>query len=345
MFDFFHRAPARALFPRVLCAAALSAFVAGAAMAQHRGAAAASRVSSRHDVESGLDSPHAFGADGDGLPAAKAPSLFCRPARKTPREQLGWAESLERAGELGKASKAYDTLVHSWPHAPEALDAQLGVARLADARGKSVCAFDEYRYLLVYFADRIPAAAVLDRMIHIADARLDCGKSDSALKMYAQIAAHAPQWPQSRRALLAAARICEGKKEYADAIRHCNILLARSPGSVEAAAAAHLSGRCGYRIARKQHRDDALCAKALSALSFAMREFPDEADAAATAELLRDLTARRVALQFEAAAFYDRIRRNPSAAVVSYREFARRFPGTPEAARALARAEELEAGQ
>ena len=336
-----HRAP----FCRAAALAAVAlALSAASATAQTHGAAAASRVASRHDRENAFANPGFDFTHGDDLPEAKKKTLFRRPSRPTSREQMDLAEAYEKAGKRKKALKAYDALVRGWHHAPETLEAQLGAARMAEALGKRDRAFDEFRYLLVFFGDRLPAEAVLARMIHLADEQRGRGKKDSALRMYTRVAGHAPQWPESRRALLAAARICEEQKEYSEAIRLCNLLLARSPESAEAAAAAHLSGRCGYRVAVKQDRDDSLCVKALSALSFALREFPGEAAAEQTAALLEDLSARRAGIQFQTAAFYDRVRHNPAAAAISYREFARRFPGTPQAVAALARAAELDPG-
>ena len=193
----------------------------------------------------------------------------------------------------------------------------------------------------MFFGDRLPSEAVLDRMLGLAEKSEDLGKTGDALTMYKRIADHAPGWPKTRRALLSAARICEADQEYSEAIRLCNRLLARAPGSREASAAAHLSGRCGYRLAAKHDRDDSLCLKAIASLSRAGEEYPGEKGADETARMLEELSARRVGDQFEVAAFYDKVRRNPAAAIVSYREFARRFPGTPEALRALERADEL----
>lgn len=279
----------------------------------------------------------------DDLPERKEKSIWHRPKFDTSAEQFKLASGLEHDGRRKAAAKAFDALVHRWPESPEAMESQLGVARLYESLGKRMRAFEEYRYLLVFFGDRLPAAAVLERMLKIADTAKDLGDEGDALTMYGRIADHAPAWPKTRRALLEAARLCEADKEYSDAIRFCNRLMARAPDSAEAAVAAHLSGRCGYRLAQKHDRDDSLCTKAIASLSRATAEYPEEPSAGETAKMLETLLARRVGDQFKVAEFYDKVRKNPSAAVVAYREFARRFPGTAEAATALARASELEA--
>lgn len=325
----------------VLAAAVLA--MAATASAQY-GSAPGTRAAARHmGYESSMSNPDVFDASrDDDLPRRKEKSFWHRPARDTSAEQFELANRLEREGRRKAATKAFDALVHRWPEAKETLESQLGVARLFEARGRRMRAFEEYRYLLVFFGDRLPAGAVLDRMVGLADAAADDGDESDALKMYAMIAKDAPEWPKSRHALLAAARLCEKDKEYSEAIRHCNKLLARAPDSAEAAIAAHLSGRCGYKLAQKHRRDDSLCTKAMASLSRASQEYPGEDRAEETAKMFETLSLRRAADQFETAAFYDRIRHNPSAAVISYREFARRFPDTPEAERALARASELE---
>ncbi len=327
----------------LVCVAAIALAVAVPAFAQY-GSSPGARAAARHiGYDNNMPNPDVFNAShGDDLPRRKEKSFWHRPQCDTSADQFALANRLEHEGRRKDATKAFDALVHRWPEAAETMESQLGVARLFEARGKRMRAFEEYRYLLVFFGDRLPAGIVFDRMVNLADAAADDGDESDALKMYTIIAKDAPEWTKTRHALLSAARLCEADKDYSEAIRHCNKLLARAPGSAEAAIAAHLSGRCGYRLAQKHRRDDSLCTKAIASLSRACQEYPGEDRANETAQMLETLSLRRVGDQFETAAFYDRIRHNPSAAIISYREFARRFPGTPEAKQALARADELE---
>ncbi len=60
--------------------------------------------------------------------------------------------ALEKAGRLRGARKAFDALVHEWGDAPEAAEAQLGVAALHETAGNLEAAFREYQYFIEHYA-------------------------------------------------------------------------------------------------------------------------------------------------------------------------------------------------
>ena len=78
----------------------------------------------------------------------KRPSLFHRPRKHTPVEQLEYARQLKDKADYHAAGRQYTALVHTWHHTREAVQAQLEFARLLEDRRKYETAFEEYQYLV-----------------------------------------------------------------------------------------------------------------------------------------------------------------------------------------------------
>ena len=75
----------------------------------------------------------------------------------------------------------------------------------------------------------------------------------------------------------------------------------------------------------------------------AYREKPTHEMGAVTSKRIAELSANLTAMNFEKAEFYDRIRRNPQAAILAYNEFLSNFPTASEAPKAEARVKEIKA--
>ena len=76
-------------------------------------------------------------------------------------------------------------------------------------------------------------------------------------------------------------------------------------------------------------------------LRLAIRTDPQNPEAAEARARADELSARQTRMAFERAEFYDRVRRDPEAAVLAYGDFLKQFPNAPESARARERMEAL----
>lgn len=276
-------------------------------------------------------------------PERKEPSFWHRPNAASATLQLLRARRIEAAGSKRSATRAYDALVHTWHDAPEAPEAQQGVARLLEARGKYDDAFDAYQYLLCYFADSVPADQMLARQFAIANHYRAEGGITRARRMFAIIARTAPQWPRARVALLQAGLLEEEDDDSESAAATFERVLGSYPGSDEARDAAYLAARCRYHLAQRFRRDETATSRGLSAAAMALRDYPDHPEAAALQTMLAEMRLQYTALRFEAAAFYDNARHPPSAALAAYRDFLRRCPApSPQADTARRRIAALE---
>lgn len=295
-------------------------------------------------------------ADESAAPMLKEPRvLFGRPARRTPAEQLAHARALEAAGRFRRARRAYNALVHKWGHAPEAVDAQLGVAALHELSGNFKQAFREYQYYVDHFADGggegVAYDDVLAAQFAVANAmraRMGAGwfsapGGELVGSMFGRIAANAPDWARAAESMMLQATCYELEKKYLDAIPVYEALAVRYPRSPFRVDALYRAAHCRHQMAQRYPRDERTLRNALAALIKAKREDPAHALAAETSAHIIELSRRLTAANFEKAEFYERIRRNPQAAIVAYREFLAAFPTAAEADEARARIRRLEA--
>jgi tetratricopeptide (TPR) repeat protein len=288
-----------------------------------------------------------------GKPAKKRPSFFHRPSRATPEAQLAYADALRKAGRLRRAGKQYRALVHQWHAAPQAPVAQHGFASVLDQRRKWRRAFDEYQYLIDYFAGEFAYEAVLERQFVIAQ-RLMTERvrllyiplfraPERALPLFEQIVKNAPAWTRAPKAQFLVGAIHEQGRDYDLAATSYETLGLRYPLSDLAAEAQYRRARCLYRLAKAAPRDEQVCREALSALSAFTVDRPADPHAKEASAWLAELKNHLAGLHYERATFYDKMKTRPRAALIAYTDFVKRFPASAQAEAARARMEALEA--
>ena len=310
--------------------------------------AQASRVGGGNDSSAAL-----FSDKGMPVPELKSPSLFHWTVRSTPAEQLAVAREREARGELRGARRAYDALVHEWPNAPEAVEAQLGVARMAAKKGMLRRAFAEYQYAVEFYSGQFNYDTVIEEQFALANQmRADQGRgflmfggSDATVgenvDMFRIILRNAPAWDRAAENFLMVGLIFEQRGDYALAADAYEALMTRYPDSPERSWGVFRAAMARYAASMRVPRDESALRIAIFAIRYLQREYPNHEEAELIADRLGELEDRMTAMGFARAEFYDRIRRNPSAALVMYREFLRRYPDAQEAPRAKQRIAEL----
>lgn len=296
------------------------------------------------------------GAPGGGMPEGmategnpgadtiirKQPSYWKKASRPTAPEQLAYAEALEEKGRKGQARKAFDALVHTWHDTPEAVKAQMAVARLYEEDGKYEKAFDQYQYMVEYYSGRFPYETLLDHQFAIANlmrtrrtGRLlgfKGFKQDvKAVAMFEKLVENAPRWERTPEARLMIGMIYEDRGEPEDAIFAYEVLQSRHRGSDAASTAAFRAAVCRYHLAKRYNRDEQSCRRAMSALAALSRDYPNHPNRDEAQLYLDELRTHLADMYFDRAAFYDRAGHKPKAAVIAYSEFMRRFPESEHA--------------
>ncbi len=277
----------------------------------------------------------------------KEPSwLWHNPKKGTPAEQLAYAAALEREGRPEKAAEAYDDLVHAWHATPEALTAQLALARIWSGLGEAQKAYDADIYLLAHFNGRFVLEPVLKDAVAQADLltarnqgrtfRMASGKA--LRENYERIIHFAPRWPRVPELLLRIALLYAQDGEYASAITVCDRILVDWPDCPKTDETVRTYCQA-CRNQAEAWRNDVGRLRHLERLIAGARTFrPGHPDVGLFDAWQREIYEMRRAKSYDLALFYD----NPAAysaeaALLAYQGFLREFPDAPQAADVRAR--------
>lgn len=271
----------------------------------------------------------------------KEPSWFWHsPKKGSPAEQLAYAQGLEREGAREKAVEAYDDLVHEWHATPEALAAQLAIARLESAAGNAQAAYDADLYLLAHFGGRFELEPVLQDAAAQADflAGRELGRtfrlaSGKALREnYERIIHFAPRWRRVPDLLLRIAELYQEEGEFASAITVCDRLIVDWPTYSGMDEVVALYCRACRRQADVWRNDVGRLAHLEKLLGGACVFRPTHPEVAQFRQWMREVYLLRRERAYRNAAFYDNPSAySPEAAALAYQAFLRDFPDAPQA--------------
>lgn len=280
-------------------------------------------------------------------------SLFIRPAKEDPAEQLEHARSLAARGRLRGATRHFDALVREWHDAPEAAAAQRELARVLEERKRYVRAFEAYQYLADFFGDRSSYAEILDRQFrianHVMDARLGrflwfkgYRSPERALPLFNSLLQNAPEWDRSMQVRYVLGTLYQEAGEFDAAVPIFQGIVYRDPEGPLAEPAALGHAACMYRLARRNPRDERACRSALSALVGFLSDYPGTENEEEIREQVATLKESLAGMYYERALFYDRQWKRDRAALQAYRDFIRKFPNAEPAERVRERIRILE---
>ncbi|MEI6969880.1 MAG: tetratricopeptide repeat protein [bacterium] len=281
----------------------------------------------------------------------KQSSMFSRPKKQTPAEQLAYAGSLKNAGKRSEAAKQYNTLVQRWPDSTQASVAQLEYARILEAAGDYAAAFDEYEYLIQYYPGQFQYADVLESEFRIANAIMTSRSKilgilpgsagySTALPLFERVVINAPQWSGTPKAQFNIGWIHENLEAYDLAADAYELVQQNYPRSEVAADAAFQQGYCLYVIAKTRPNEERGLLAVRAHFQRFLRSYPDHAAAGDAAGYLNDILQRLTKMAYERAVFYDK-GNHAKAAVIAYKDFMNKFPDAPQARIAQLRIEEL----
>ncbi|MCX7009890.1 MAG: hypothetical protein NTY53_22055 [Kiritimatiellaeota bacterium] len=286
-------------------------------------------------------------------------NAFIRPAKDNPRDQLAYAEQLQKDGWLRSASKQFRLLTVFWPQAPEAPKAQLAYARLLDLRKQKNAwgvswedAFDEYTYLIEHYPGTFPYNEILQRQFEIAETVMVTRKGkflflpgfkspDRAIPLFEKILEHGPEWEKAPECQFLIGRAQEFGYEYELAVAAYLSTIVRYSDSPFAEQAAYRRALCLEILATSEPNNEAALDEAWTALHQFVTRYPKSEYAAETIKLRDSLLRRRAQLAFNRARYYDTIAKQPKAALMEYQEFLLSFPHSDWTPQAQTRIERL----
>ena len=283
---------------------------------------------------------------------ARGVHLFTRPRKKTAPEQWEYVQTLDRDGKLRAATRQALALRLFWPHAPEAPAAQLLYARLLDRRGDLQGAFDAYQHLFAHYPGRFEFNEVLRRQMEIANAVMERRKGkflfipgfsapERAIPLFANVVSNAPEWSGTAEAYYRIGTAHQRTFEYGQAIDAYFTALNRFPSSEFAEPSAAAQVQCHVEMSLDAPQDSRAIEIAIAACDIFIQRFPNssqrgEIDAARAA-----LSSRQAQNAFSRAAYYDRIVRQPDAALMEYRTFLALYPNAEQAPLARQRVDKI----
>jgi outer membrane protein assembly factor BamD (BamD/ComL family) len=254
------------------------------------------------------------------------------------------------SGEWEDAIEAYDDLVHEWHATPEALLAQLAIARLNSAHGRAQAAYDADIYLLAHFAGRFELEPVLRDAVAQADyltnqdlSRTFRRNSSSALRAnYERIIHFAPRWPRVPELLLKIATLYLRSEEYDSAITVCDRIVIDWPTYENLEEVVQTYCTACRKLADKWANDTGRLLHIEQLLAGARTFYPTHPLAEQFKQWQDEVYLMRRNRSYEKATFYD----NPEAysveaAAEAYRAFLRLFPDAPQAETVRKRLAEL----
>jgi tetratricopeptide (TPR) repeat protein len=306
---------------------------------------------SLYSFEQPRDFPDA--SDQENAPKRKQPGWFdMSPNKPSAADQLAYASELREQGRQRKAIRESNRLVLFWPHAEEAPAAQYMQALILEERGKLHAAFREFQYLVDFYAGKFDYNNVLEHQLQLANTVRTTktgaflffsgfSSPERSIELYEQIVKNAPAWPRAPEAQFNIGLVHEELNDFDEAVLAYDTLLHRYPDSVQASDGSFHRAICVYRMAVKYPRDERRTMDAMVALSGFVAAHPRHPQAESARQYREDLLLGLGEKYFDQAVFYDKIARKPSAAIIAYRDFVRRFPSSSRVQEAQSRIEEL----
>lgn len=283
----------------------------------------------------------------------KEPSWWWHdPEKDSPAEQLAYARSLEADGKIKDAIGAYDDLVHEWHATPEALKAQLSIARLHSAAGDAAAAYDADIYLLAHFSGRFEMEPVLKDALAQADllaGRAETGflglrrYSHNALRAnYERIIHFAPRWVMVPDLLMRIGALYSDAGQYASALTIYDTIIVRWPGTARMDEVVYCYAEACRRQADVWRNDTGRLQNLERLIAGAVAFRPAHPSRALFETWQREIYEMRREGSYVKAVFYD----NPKAysvdaAIRAYQAFLQQFPDAPQAPAVRARIAEL----
>lgn len=272
----------------------------------------------------------------------KEPSFWFwnRPSKDTPAEQLAYAEELLSKQDFKGAAKAYNQLVRTWHSAPEALDAQVSLARCYNMLQDYKSAYNENIYLLAYFMGQFDLEPVLTHALSQADYLshnrptffgIDLASNDEYREDYERIVHFVPRWYRVPEILERIALLYEADENYSSAITIYDRIIVQWNQAPNILAVVYQYCQACRHFADKNTQDLARLLQLENLIKGAELHYPQHPSIEQIKAWREEVYILRRDQAYTQADYYDTKAHNYKAARLAYQQFLIDFPNAPQA--------------
>jgi outer membrane protein assembly factor BamD len=263
------------------------------------------------------------------------------------------AQKAEQKGNLGRAVKAYRTLVKKYRKDALAPASAFRAAELLEQTRQYIMSANAYRAVVELY----PASPNFDRAIegqfrigemYLGGKRLKVlgialsSSMDRAIEIFAAIVRTAPYGKYTARAQFNIGLAREKQGGADPALDAYQAVVEKFPNDPIAAAAQYQIGYIWFKTARSGVKDPTATEKAKIAFQDFLFRYPNNEKVAQARINLQQLEHKETMSSFSVAKFYDK-QKNYRAAVIYYNEVIRQQPGSTESEEAKKRIDQLRA--
>jgi outer membrane protein assembly factor BamD len=263
------------------------------------------------------------------------------------------AQEAERRNKLGRAIKAYRTLVRKFPKDALAPGAGFRCAELQEKTHDYLNAASSYRWVVERYPNNPHFNEAIEAQFRIGEMYLNGKKIkfmgitianalDRAVEIFAAVIRTAPYGKYTARAQFDIGRAREKGGANDAAIAAYQAVIDKFPSAPIAADAQYQIGYIWFVAARAGTNDSAATIKARTAFQDFLFRHPNSEKAAQARMNLQLLQEKQTHSAFDIARYYDKQKRF-RAAVIYYNEVIRQQPGSSDSEKAAKRIEQLKA--
>jgi outer membrane protein assembly factor BamD len=274
-------------------------------------------------------------------------------AKGTPSAQMDWAVGFFESKDYVRASKEFLRLVRSYPRSELAPEAQYLAGVSFEMLDQVGAAFGAYKKLIQTYPFSPRFKDAIEREFAIAEELYGGGRLtligpikapalDKAIEIYDQIVAQAPYGDYGDRAQMRLGECYVRQDRYEEANRVFQKVVDEYPNSPLVEQAKFKVAFCARQLSLRASYDQSATDEAIHWYEKFIASHPSSDLVPQAQQSLQQLVEIRAEGLHKIAGFYE-IQGKPTAAPVSYREIAEKYPASRYAPEAVAKLKELEA--
>lgn len=274
-------------------------------------------------------------------------------AKDTPEEQLEYALSFYKAGNLKIGLKEFKKLIKYYPLSKEAPTSHYYIGRIMEDLNKPYDAFKAYQKVIDLYPYTDLVDEVIEREFRIGElfasgrkirvlGPLKVPATDKAIEIFKAVADNSPYGKYADKAIFNTGLAYKSISDYDNAIMTFKQLVDKYPDSSFIDSARYQLAECSKLLSLKPDYDQSSTAVAREEFEEFVAKHPESELTDEAREIIDKLKYKEAQNSYNIGQFYE-ARRMPDSAVIYYRDIIQKYPETEWAKKARERLNEIEA--